>query len=54
MCIRDSYKTADKSVRDLVTEVNVILQNPGSGVAVEFAVRSANPAATGTDDSIPF
>ena len=48
------YKTADKSVRDLVTEVNVILQNPGSGVAVEFAVRSANPAATGTDDSIPF
>jgi hypothetical protein len=48
------YKTADKSVRDLVTEVNVILQNPGSGVAVELAVRSVNPSATGTDDSIPF
>jgi hypothetical protein len=43
------YKTADKSVRDLVTEVNVILQNPGSGVAVEVAVRSVTPAATGTD-----
>ena len=48
------YKTADKSVRDLVTEVNVILQNPGSGVSVEVAVRTVNPAATGTDDSIPF
>ena len=43
------YKTADKSVRDLVTEVNVILQNPGSGVAVEVATRSVSPAATGTD-----
>jgi hypothetical protein len=43
------YKTADKSVRDLVTEVNVILQNPGPGAAVEVAVRSVSPAATGTD-----
>ena len=42
------YKTADKSVRDLVTEVGVILQNPGSEVDVEVAVRSVTSTATGT------
>jgi hypothetical protein len=45
------YRTADKSVRDLVADVNVILQNPGSELAVEVAVRSA---PTGTDGRIPF
>jgi hypothetical protein len=39
------YRTADKSVRDLVTEVNVILQNP---------LTAADGAATGTDDPLPF
>jgi hypothetical protein len=38
------YRTADKSVRDLIAEVNVILENPGA----------ANAAATGTDNPIPF
>lgn len=45
------YRTADKSVRDLVTEVNVILQNPGSELAAEVAVRSE---PTGTEVRIPF
>jgi hypothetical protein len=39
------YRTAAKSVRDLITDVNVILQNPKAG---------ADGAATGTDDSLPF
>lgn len=42
------YRTVDKSVRDLVTEVNVILQNPGSDAV------SATPAATGTENPTPF
>lgn len=42
------YRTVDKSVRDLVTEVNVILQAPGC------ADSPAAPAATGTDGRIPF
>jgi hypothetical protein len=38
------YRVADKSVRDLSTEVSVIVENPGS----------PSGAATGTDNSIPF
>jgi hypothetical protein len=48
------YRTVDKSVRDLVTEVNVILQSPGCEVAVDVAgVHSVSPLATGTDDPAP-
>jgi hypothetical protein len=42
------YRTADKSVRDLIAEINAILQSPRSGAAL---VRTM---VTGTDDALPF